>query len=417
MTDSLEKKESYMKILFYSSYVSHESGASHAMREIVRRVASRGLDPIVVIPDCISSHEMFPPTEFNVYYVRIERPRKTHNPLVHVKYFLLFLPTLFAVLRIIRQCNPDVVHCNEITDFLAGVAARLAGKPCVCHVRADGISKLYRRALTPLLRRITDAVVVPSKSTAVWIRSEDRELADKAKLIYDYAFDMREYQRRESGQEFRQKCGVSADHILVLLVSKLVTPKGHECFIQAAERVLQTSKGIRFAIVGGCVPGHEAEASAIRKLAGELTPAPGLRMMDHEMNLAPVYAASDIAVHCPIFPDTYPTVVLLAMAAGKPIIGSRIGGIPEQIDEGTTGLLVPPNDPIALAQAIRLLANDPERRKSFGAAGRERVRREFAPSTQVQLLLEVYSDVVEPYAHGNTSGRIEGTGVCENIRT
>jgi glycosyltransferase involved in cell wall biosynthesis len=383
-----------MKVLFFSSYVSHESGASHAMRETIRRVAARGLQPIVVVPNCEGSKQMFPGTEFDVVYLNIERPRKTRNPLVHARFFLSSLPTLLALRRIIRQREIDVVHFNEITDFLAGIAGWFCGKPCVCHVRADGISNLHRRLLILLLKRVADAVIVPSKSTAAWIRGEDDELAGKTRLIYDHAFDMREYDGPTSGAAFRAECGFSPDDFLVILVSKLVAPKGHECFIRAAERVLNVSPGIRFAIVGGTVPGHDDEAFKIRSLAKQLAPTPGLRMVGHRMDLPAVYAACDIAVHCPVFPDTYPTVVLLAMTAGKPIIGSATGGIVEQIDNGNTGLLVAVNDPDALAQAVLDLARDPDRCKSLGAAARKKVREEFAPETQARLLLEVYADVV-----------------------
>jgi glycosyltransferase involved in cell wall biosynthesis len=94
-----------------------------------------------------------------------------------------------------------------------------------------------------------------------------------------------------------------------------------------------------------------------------------------------------------VFPDTYPTVVLLAMAAGRPIIGSAIGGIPEQIDDGVTGLLVPPADPSALAKAIVALARDPGRREALGAAGKKKMAEEFAPAVQAQLLWKVYADI------------------------
>jgi glycosyltransferase involved in cell wall biosynthesis len=382
-----------MKVLFYSSYVSHESGASHAMRETIRRVAARGVKPVVVVPECKGSHEMFPRIEFDAVYLNIERPRKTRNPVVQARFCLSSILTLLALRRIIRQREIDIVHFNEITDFLGGIAGWFCRKPCVCHVRADGISDLYRRLLIPLLKHIADAVVVPSKSTANWIRGEDDEVAGKIRLIYDHAFDIQEYERPASGATFRKEFGFSPGDVLVVLVSKLVAPKGHECFIRAAERVLNASTGIRFAIVGGTVPGHEEEAFKIRSLAKRLAPTPGLCMVGHQMDLPAVYAACDIAVHCPVFPDTYPTVVLLAMAAGKPVIGSATGGIVEQIDDGKTGLLVASNDPDALAQAILDLARDPDRCKSLGAAARKKVREEFAPETQARLLLEVYADV------------------------
>jgi len=125
--------------------------------------------------------------------------------------------------------------------------------------------------------------------------------------------------------------------------------------------------------------------------------------------LSAVYAACDIAVHCPVFPDTYPTVVLLAMAAGKAIVGSSIGGIPEQIEDGKTGILVPPDDPGALADAILQLARDPAKRSSLGLAAMRRIRGEFAPETQGRLLTELYAEVTGGGTLKRSGGRASGS--------
>jgi glycosyltransferase involved in cell wall biosynthesis len=398
-----------MNVLFFTSFVSHESGASHALRETVRRVAVRGVKPVVVVPDCPDSHEMFPPTEFDTVFLQIERPRKARNPLLHARFCWFSFLTLLALRRLIRQRNIQIVHFNEITDFLGGVAARLCGTACVCHVRADGLPNMYRRLLIPVLKRVADAVVVPSKSTSEWIRGEDHDLAARTHLIHDHAFDIREYERPGSGVPFRDEFGFSREDVLVLLVSKLIATKGHACFIRAAEKVLGASPGIRFAIVGGNVPGHDEDGLKIQALARQLTPPPGLRLVGHRTDLSAVYAACDIAVHCPVFPDTYPTVVLLAMAAGKAIVGSSIGGIPEQIEDGKTGILVPPDDPGALADAILQLARDPAKRSSLGMAAMRRIRGEFAPETQGRLLTELYAEVTGGGTLKRSGGRASGS--------
>jgi glycosyltransferase involved in cell wall biosynthesis len=383
-----------MKVLFFTTYVSQESGASHALRETVRRVASCGVKPLVVVPDCAGSREMFSPSEFETVYLPIERPRRTWNPVLHVRFAFSLPSTVLALRRLIRRRRIQLVHFNEVTDFLAGAAAKACGIPSVCHVRADGIPSQYRRPLVWLLKQLTSAIVVPSLSTKEWLEADEPDLGKRIRLIYDYAFDIREYEGPVGGAACRNEWGFSPDEIVVLQVSKLVTPKGHECLIRAAAKVLASSKGIRFVIVGGDVPGHEKEAATIRALALETAPEPGLRIVAPRKDLPSVYAASDIAVHCPIFPDTYPTVVLLAMLAGKPIIGSAIGGIPEQIDEGKNGVLVPADDPGALAHAILELARDPERREQLGAAGRMKITNEFSPQAQGQLLTGLYAEVL-----------------------
>jgi glycosyltransferase involved in cell wall biosynthesis len=249
-------------------------------------------------------------------------------------------------------------------------------------------------ALLSALRATTDAIVVPSKSTTAWITAVAADLSARIRLVYDYAFDVTDYLSPHPDPAFRQELGIPRDEVLVVLVSKLVTPKGHLCFIRAAEKVLKQSKGVHFVIVGGTVPGREADASAIRTLGEMLTPAPGLRFMGPRSDLPSIYAACDIAVHCPVFPDTYPTVVLLPMLAGKAVIGSNIGGVPEQIEHNRTGILVPPDDAEALAQAIMSLVRDPAGRTCLGSAAMSTIKSGLEPETQGRILADLYEEVM-----------------------
>jgi glycosyltransferase involved in cell wall biosynthesis len=391
MIERASAKESSLRVLYFSTFVSRESGASYALRQMVRRVARSGIRSTVVIPDSLESREMFSDQEFDVVYLEMQRPRRTFNFVTHASYCLSFPKTLLALRRLIRDRNVQIVHCNEITDFIAAFAAKLSGVPCVYQVRHDGIPNPYRRVLTLTLKTTADAIVVPSKSTATWLGSDVNSLAERISLIYDYAFDPDEYQTGTSGIAVRRELGIGSNEIFVILVSKLVTPKGHLCFVRAAEIAQASSTRIRFAIVGGPVPGHEGEALTIQALARKV--APSILFLGARLDLAEVYAACDIAVHCPIYPDTYPTVVLLPMLMGKPVIGTRIGGIPEQIEHGKTGVLVPPDDPGALARAFLDLAQDPCARATFGGAAMKKLRGELATQAQGSLLAELYRKV------------------------
>lgn len=381
-------------VLFFATDVAKQSGASYALRETIRRVTARGTRAVVVIPDLPDSREMFPASEFDVVYLKINRVRRTLNPSVQARYLFAFGPTLARLRKIIREKQVDILHFNEITDFIGGMAARMSGIPAVCHVRADGIPNPFRAILLWMLSRLTDAVVVPSKSTSEWMVADRPGLESRINLIYDYAFDITPYDPAISGAAFREEVGIPADATMVTLVSKLHVMKGHICFIKAAEQVMNQTDKVRFVMVGGALEGHDEDAKEITELARELTPEPYMKLVGPRSDLPVVYAASDITVHCPIYPDPYPTVVLLAMLMGKPVIGSDIGGIPEQIDHERTGLLVPPDDPSALAQAIIELTEDKAKRESIGAAGMEFIRNAFDPDEQGRRLEELYADVL-----------------------
>ncbi len=385
------------KVLFFSTFVSQESGASHALLRTVRRVEATGFHPLLVIPDSDDSRAMFPSTDFDVVYLNIRRPRITWNPAIQGRYLASFPRMLYSIRQIIRKRNVDIVHSNEITDFVGGMAARSCSLPSVYHVRHDGIPRPYRRLLVSMLRRTSDAIIVPSNSTKAWITAVASGLAPRIRLIHDYAFDASAYQQPVSGADFRRELGVPADAILVTLVSKLVLPKGHQCFIRAAERVLKTVRNVVFVIVGGELPGRAADANAIKALARKLAPA--LKFAGPRSDLPAVYSASDIVVHCPVYPDTYPTVVLLPMLLGKPVIGSRIGGIPEQIEHDVTGVLVPADNAHALAESIAQLASDPGRRQRLGFAALTRIIKQLESQKQGAALEDLYNELLPKDSH------------------
>jgi glycosyltransferase involved in cell wall biosynthesis len=383
------------RVLFFTTIMSWEGGACRAFREAIKRVALRGVEPVVVIPDCPDGYEMFPKSDFDVVYMKMQRPRRTWNPWIQARYLALFPSTVVSLRRLIREKEIHLVHFNELMDFVAGIAARSCAVPCVCHVRAHRLPNPYRFALLSMLRSTVDAIVVPSRYTETWIKAEDAVLGERVRLIHDYAWDVNESQPEASGDEFRRELRLASGQVLVTLVSKLTPSKGHEQFIRAAQRVLKVADNIRFVVVGGPIEGHERAADEIKAFGEQLVPAPALRFVGPRFDLPSVYAASDIVVHCPTFPDTFPTVVLLPMFAGKPVIGSDIGGIPEQIDHGKTGMLVPPGDPDGLANAILQLAGDPAKRESLGSAARKAINETWLPETQGRLVAELYSEVIQ----------------------
>jgi glycosyltransferase involved in cell wall biosynthesis len=106
--------------------------------------------------------------------------------------------------------------------------------------------------------------------------------------------------------------------------------------------------------------------------------------------------ALDVLVHPAVGTDAFPLVVLEALASGKPVVASRLDGIPEEIDDGRHGLLVPPGDVPALADAMRTLLGDAALRQRLGAAGRERVCQRFSRARLAREVRELYCRLCAP---------------------
>lgn len=176
-----------------------------------------------------------------------------------------------------------------------------------------------------------------------------------------------------SGAGVRARYGIRDDEVLVTCLARLVERKGHDDLIRA-------QSGLRLLFVG--------DGPYRRRLEGR-----GAVLAGPRRDIPEILAASDIVALPSRFGEGCPNALLEAMAAGKPVVAAHTGGIPEVVAEGETGLLVPREDPEALRGALLRLAADPALRARMGAAGRERVAREFSVSRLVQSYEALYSEL------------------------
>lgn len=168
---------------------------------------------------------------------------------------------------------------------------------------------------------------------------------------------------------------------VVLFVGKLSPGKGAPDFLAAGERVHALRPDTLFVLVGDG-PVVVPAVSWARHL-GSLP----------NSDVLALYAVADVVAVPSVIPDALSRVVLEAMAAGRPVVGTSVGGTPELIAHGETGLLVPRRDPAALAAALGRLLDDPGLAARLGAAGRRRVETVFSPEASVDRLLALYAAV------------------------
>lgn len=175
----------------------------------------------------------------------------------------------------------------------------------------------------------------------------------------------------------------------VLFVGWVVAAKGIEVLLEAFSRVVAAFPDALLHVVGTCDPGYFR--GRLEPAVGRLGLADRVRFHGHQSAAAVADRLSRATVLAlPTLMDTAPNVLAEARAAGLPVVASAVGGIPELVEDGVDGVLVPPNSHEALAGAIVGLLRDPARAVAIAERGRARVRRDHAAAVQVPKLLEVY---------------------------
>jgi glycosyltransferase involved in cell wall biosynthesis len=263
------------------------------------------------------------------------------------------------------------------------VAATLRGIPHVCtmHGNFNMLNVWRRRAALWLAFRLSRTVVAVSEATKGHLIEKMGLPPGKVRAILNgisYTAGERERVRRE--------LGIGDDELMVLALGRLIVLKGHRVLLRAMERLDQSGVPRNWHVV---IAGHGRLESELKRQAGDAGLTGRAHILGYRKDVSDLLAASDIFV-MPSLWEGLPVALLEAMFAGKPVLASRCFGIPEVIEDGVHGLLVPPGDEILLANGLRRLLTEPELRSRLAAAGRERVAEGFSAAVMVDRYEEAY---------------------------
>jgi len=285
----------------------------------------------------------------------------------------------YRLYRTVKAFRPDIVHGYL---FLANLMAALVARPAGARTLVLSQRCSYEATLSPLVRLVArfsharaDRVIVNSQ--AAW----EEEVA--AGFSRDRLVFVPNGVRTEQAAADRTTLGLPAGP-LVISVGTLDAVKGHRHLLQAWPAVRARVPDAHLALVGD---GPERET--LPRLADSLSIRDSVLFVGFRSPAAPYLAAADV-VALPSLTEGMPNVVLEAMALGRPVVGTRVGGIPELIVDGETGLLVPARDEAALASAIAGLLADDERRKAMGVAARRRTVERFSVAAMAAATEAVY---------------------------
>lgn len=303
-------------------------------------------------------------------------------------------PFLFPrLLKVLRAEKPDIVFTciYPVTMYMAALA-RLCGQKfkIVAAVHSTGYIKraAWRSFWTHLSAPLLSAVVTIARSQTDVCAERLRIPRRKLHLIYNGVELERFSPDRVSGS-VREEFSIPSDALLVGTVGMLRPEKAHHVFLRAADIIRRGNDRVRFMLVGD---GPERER--LEALASELGLTDVVAFAGGRSDIPEILSALDLFV-LPSDTEAFPVSVLEAMAMEKPVVSTDVGSVSEAVSPGETGLLVPPGQPGALAEAVSGLMRDPALCRRMGLAGRRVVEDSFSVEVMAGKYEELFVQVVK----------------------
>lgn len=317
-------------------------------------------------------------------------------------------PSISATQALIERVKPDLVHLNSLVLAASAVGTERSRVPLVWHVRepvSPGHIGLRRYILSRLLIRLADE--------AIFISEYDRQQlthGTKGTVIHNFV-DFCRFDHTLDGSRIRDELGLSPEAKVVLFLGGRSVAKGIFPLLRAMPIVKQQVPGVHLLVANGAyhfsgrpisaaarallpLVGYGTIAQRVDKLLGRHALHNCVHMLEWRTDVPRLLAASDLLVFPSVAPH-FARPVIEASAMGKPVIGSRLGGVEELVEDGKTGLLVPPNDPLALAQALVRVLTSPQEASQMGTRGRARALCLFNAQTNVRATIAVYERVLQ----------------------
>lgn len=295
----------------------------------------------------------------------------------------------------IRTNHIALIHTNSLkADILGGIAGRLTHTPVIWHIRDritdDYLPKPIVRIMRTLCRVLPDYVIGNSAATLETLKLNGTKPSIAIGSGVDLGAFHELHDPSTSGRDN------SPRKQLIGLVGRICPWKGQHIFLRAAAEVHKQFPHATFQIIGAALFEEQHYAIEMQKLAKDLGIAHVVEFTGFRNDVPDLMRNLDILVHASTTGEPFGQVIVQGMAAGKAVVATNGGGVPEIVVHGETGLLVPMGDAPALGSAICALLNAPELAAEMGRAGRRRVLEHFTIEQTARKIETVYAQLAPP---------------------
>lgn len=334
------------------------------------------------------------------------KPLSTSRVLSPLRWVLLFLQKsvnfVSGTLRIfvgnlalLLKERIHIVHLNNgmFTAPELLLASKLLGVKTVVHQR--GIGKLP--GTVRWLAKLVDHVACVSDAARLNLIQQGIP-AEKCTTIHN-GIAPEEFLAgiTRSPEQVREALGIPADCLIIGIAGMIRGWKGQLVLVKAMVEVRDKHPKAHCLIIGGVSDQHEGDRAYRDEILDFIRAhhlEPQVTLIDYQSRIAEYIQIFDIMVHTAIDPEPFSRSVLEGMTLGRPMIATRTGGTPEAIEDGVSGILIPPNDPTTLASQLNELLSDAARRARLGAQAKERIRKHFMIELNVEATERVYRAIV-----------------------
>jgi glycosyltransferase involved in cell wall biosynthesis len=295
--------------------------------------------------------------------------------------------------HIVRR-NVQIVHAyNFYGNVFATPPARLVAPVTIASIRdrAPYLTTMQKR-VQRYACQFADCILVNADAVKDWLIGE-RYDASKIAVIRN-GVDLSRFDDAPPSVQLRRELGLAENTLLVGVVSRLTRLKGLEHFLESAAMVRSRVPNVRFLIVGETSPMDRGYLAELQQYAERCGVGREVIFTGLRRDVPAVLSSLDVSV-MPSLNEALSNVVLESMAAAAPTVATRVGGTPEAIVDGVTGILVPPASSAALADAIVHLLNDTRLAAHLGHAARARIADHFSVTRMVRSTEDLYIELLE----------------------
>lgn len=358
-----------------------------------------------------------------------------------------------------RRRGVCLMHTNSLkADLIGGLAARLAGVPVVWHIR-DRIADDYLppkvvRVFRWLCSRVPDGVIANSQATMDTIfpptrnTKTNKSAAKKPlrRVIYsgvtsrwrsddneESRLQMLERREETSDADIVRRSDDNADFMLLRqqdahrvldvnaprigLIGRISRWKGQHVFVRAMADVHRKYPDARFLIVGAALFGEEEYEKTVRDLASASGLDKVIEWTGFRDDVEQIIETLDIVVHASTISEPFGQVIVQGMAAGKPVVATRGGGVREIVEHGVNGLLVEKNDSQAMSDAISQLLSDPEKARCLGLEAQRSIMRKFTIERTARAAEAMFREVLKAHRRSRRQSEIESAANASARKT
>ncbi|MEE8160944.1 MAG: glycosyltransferase family 4 protein [Acidobacteriota bacterium] len=327
-----------------------------------------------------------------IQLIQIESLSNGSGPLADIK-------TFWHLYQIIKRERPDLADLHLLkARFIGGIAAKLARVPIIVetfhgHLFSEYYGQLKTAAILVAERFlgwvIVDKVIAISKNQKQDL-IRHKICPERKVMVIPLGLDLSRFvQCSKFRGEVRRELGISKETILLGSVGRLVPIKGLFYLLEAVAKLKSfTRSDFQVLIVGDGILRKELEEKA-----AVLGLPDGVRFLGWRFDLEKIYADLDVVVLSSLNEGT-PVSVIEAMAAGKAVVATRVGGVPDVVEDGVGGILVPPRNSNALARAIARLIENAELRATLGRQAKESVYPKYDVTRLVNDMMNLYLDLL-----------------------